>query len=44
MFIVKRIFNKNLQIPLYRTYTVNSKIIEVTKDDTGNYDYFNYMK
>ncbi|XP_016914642.1 enoyl-CoA delta isomerase 1, mitochondrial [Apis cerana] len=33
MFIVKRIFNKNLQIPLYRTYTVNSKIIEVTKDD-----------
>lgn len=36
MFIVKKIFSKNLQIPLYRTCTVNSKIIEVTKNDTGN--------
>lgn len=34
MFIVKKIFNKSLKIPLYRTYTVNSKVIEVTKDDT----------
>lgn len=36
MFIVKKIFNKSLKIPLYRTYTVNSKVIEVMKDDTGN--------
>lgn len=36
MFIVKKIFNKNLQVLLYRTYAVNSKVIEVTKDDTGN--------
>ncbi|CAK9833365.1 Enoyl-CoA delta isomerase 1, mitochondrial [Anthophora retusa] len=35
MFAIKRIFSR-IQIPLCRTYTVNSKLIEVTdKDDTG---------
>ncbi|CAK9797047.1 Enoyl-CoA delta isomerase 1, mitochondrial [Anthophora quadrimaculata] len=35
MFAIKRIFSR-IQIPLYRTYTINSKLIEVThKDDTG---------
>ncbi|KOC60150.1 Enoyl-CoA delta isomerase 1, mitochondrial [Habropoda laboriosa] len=35
MFAVKRIFSR-IQIPLYRPYTINSKLIEVThEDDTG---------
>lgn len=35
MFAVKKILNK-IRIPLYQTYATNSKLVEISKNDTGN--------
>lgn len=38
MLAAKTILNlfRETQISLFRTYATNSKLVEITKDDTGN--------